>query len=130
MQKTNNHSLSTRYFLWKLTRNLLIGITVIACCLGVGMLGYHHYEKMSWVDAYVNAAMILSGMGPISPLLTESGKIFAGSYALFSGIIFLFVIALILSPLVHRFLHKFHMEDEIRKQKQNHLQKGNHDKQP
>lgn len=71
------------------------------------MLGYSYYEKMNWVDAYINATMILSGMGPVSPLKTDAGKIFAGSYALFSGIIFLIVIAVIFAPLVHRFLHKF-----------------------
>lgn len=108
---------SIRHFIWKLSRNLLIGTLIIVFCLGVGMLGYHHYEKMSWVDAYVNAAMILSGMGPVSPLETEPGKIFAGSYALFSGIVFLFVMALILAPIVHRFLHKFHMEDDENKNK-------------
>lgn len=99
-------------FIKKFTRNLLIGIAVIALCLGVGMFGYHHFEKMPWVDAYVNAAMILSGMGPVVELKTTAGKIFAGSYALFSGIVFLFVIALIFAPIVHRFLHKFHMEEK------------------
>lgn len=62
---------------------------------------------MGLVDAFVNAAMILSGMGPLSPLKTEGGKIFAGFYALFNGIIFLVIIAIIFAPLVHRFLHKF-----------------------
>lgn len=75
------------------------------------MSGYHHFEKMSLVDSYVNAAMILSGMGPVSALQTTDGKIFAGTYALFSGIIFLFVMALIFAPIVRRFLHKFHMEE-------------------
>ncbi len=60
MQKPNNNALSMRHFLWKLARNLLIGAAVIAFCLGAGMIGYHHFEKMSWVDSYVNAAMILS----------------------------------------------------------------------
>lgn len=76
------------------------------------MAGYHYFEEMSWVDAYVNAAMILSGMGPISPMQTVGGKLFAGSYALFSGIVFLFIMALIFAPIVHRFLHKFHMEEK------------------
>lgn len=75
------------------------------------MAGYHYYESMSWVDAYVNAAMILSGMGPVNPLQTDAGKIFAGSYALFSGIVFLVVIAVIFAPVIHRFLHKFHLEE-------------------
>ena len=77
----------------------------------MGMIGYHYFEKMSWIDAYVNAAMILSGMGPVAELKTDTGKIFAGSYALFSGIVFLVVMALILAPALHRFLHKFHIEE-------------------
>lgn len=79
------------------------------------MIGYHHYEKMSWVDAYVNAAMILSGMGPVSNLQTTAGKIFAGSYALFSGIVFLVAIALIFAPVIHRVFLFFHIEDEKNK---------------
>ena len=94
-----------------MARHVLIGIAVILGSLGVGMLGYHHFENMAWVDAYVNAAMILSGMGPISTLTTEGGKIFAGTYALFSGILFLVVIAVTFAPVVRRFLHRFHMEE-------------------
>jgi hypothetical protein len=75
------------------------------------MYGYHYFEEMSKVDAFVNTAMILSGMGPMSTLHTSEGKIFAGIYALFSGIIFLVVIAIIMAPVVHRFLHKFHMDE-------------------
>jgi hypothetical protein len=101
-----------RQFLKKLIRNFLIGFFIILLSLGVGMIGYHHYEKMSIVDAYVNAAMILSGMGPVSTLQTDGGKIFAGTYALFSGIIFLVIIAIIFAPLVHRFLHNFHLEED------------------
>ncbi len=109
--------MSIWHFIWKLSRNLIIGTVIIILSLGLGMTGYRYFEKMSWVDAYVNAAMILSGMGPVSPLETDGGKIFAGSYALFSGIIFLFVIALILAPIVHRFLHRFHMEYDKNKKK-------------
>jgi len=65
---------------------------------------------MSWLDAYVNAAMILSGMGPVAELRTDMGKFFAGSYALFSGIIFLVIMTIILAPIVHRFFHYFHVD--------------------
>lgn len=75
------------------------------------MWGYHHFEHMDMVDAYVNAAMILSGMGPVSTLQTPEGKIFAGSYALFSGIIFLVIIAIMGSPIFHYFFHMFHIEE-------------------
>lgn len=98
-------------FYLKLGRNLVIGILIIALSLFLGMLGYHHYEKMDWVDAYVNAAMILSGMGPVSVLQTEGGKLFAGSYALFSGIIFLVVIAIMGAPVFHRVFHALHIEE-------------------
>ena len=99
-------------FLKKLLFNILLGFFIMAISLILGMMGYHYFEKMSLIDAYVNAAMILSGMGPLSPLETASGKIFAGTYALFSGIIFLVVIAIIFAPVGHRFLHKFHLEED------------------
>jgi hypothetical protein len=73
-------------FLIHLTRNVLIGCLSISIALYIGMLGYHVYEHMNWVDAFANAAMILSGMGPLTPLVTTAGKIFAGCYALFSGL--------------------------------------------
>lgn len=103
--------LPVRAFLKRVARNLAIGLSIIGVSLWVGMFGYHHFEKMNWVDAYVNASMILSGMGPVTELHTDDGKIFAGSYALFSGIIFLVVIAIIIAPLFHRFFHKFLIKD-------------------
>ena len=99
--------LPTNVFIKRVVRNLLISFVLVVVSLGLGMLGYHHFEKMSWVDAYENAAMILAGMGPVAPLKTECGKIFAGSYALFSGIVFLIAIAVIIAPIFHRFLHRF-----------------------
>ncbi len=99
-----------RVFLRKMLRNGLIGLIIVLFSLTIGMIGYHHFEHLSWIDAYVNAAMILSGMGPVNPLQTAEGKIFAGTYALFSGIVFLIVIAIMFAPVIHRFLHKFHIE--------------------
>jgi len=83
---------------------------VCVVSLGIGMAGYHFLEHLGWVDSFVNAAMILSGMGPLAPLQTTSGKIFAGCYALFSGLAFITSIGLIFAPVFHRFLHKFHLE--------------------
>jgi hypothetical protein len=91
-----------------------LGVAVIVASLGIGMIGYHGFEKMAWVDAFVNAAMILSGMGPVATLQTDGGKIFAGCYALFSGISLIAILGIIFAPVVHRFLHKFHLEDEER----------------
>jgi len=76
------------------------------------MLGYQRYEGMSWVDAFVNAAMILGGMGPVGELHTSDGKIFAGCYALYCGLILIASISIILAPIVHRFFHHFHAEIE------------------
>ena len=94
-----------------------LGLMVIAGSLGIGMIGYHTFEKLPWIDAFVNAAMILSGMGPVATLQTDGGKIFAGCYALFSGIAFISIMAIIFAPVIHRFLHKFHLEDERRRGK-------------
>ena len=95
---------------------LLVG-GVILVALGVGMAGYHVFEEMPWIDAFVNAAMILSGMGPLAPLKSTGGKLFAGGYALFSGLLFIVVAGMILAPLAHRLLHKFHLETESKKEK-------------
>ncbi len=102
-------------FFKKLVKNILIGILIIFLSLFLGMMGYRHYENMSWVDAYVNAAMILSGMGPVSTLQTDNGKIFAGTYALFSGIVFLVFMAIIFAPVIRYFLHQFHLEEDKEK---------------
>jgi hypothetical protein len=99
-------------FALRLVFNLIVGVFIILICLWIGMSGYHYFENMSWIDSYVNAAMILSGMGPIQELKTDGGKIFAGSYALFSGIIFLFFIALVFAPIFHRCYHQFHLKDD------------------
>ena len=81
------------------------------------MIGYHHFENQSWLDAFVNAAMILSGMGPLTPLQTSAGKLFAGFYALFSGLAFITTVGIILAPVVHRFFHKFHLEHDSQDEK-------------
>jgi hypothetical protein len=88
----------------------MMGVGLITAALLIGMIGYHVLESMSWVDSFVNASMILSGMGPVGELKTTAGKIFAGCYALFSGVAFLTSIGLIFAPVFHRFLHKFHLE--------------------
>jgi hypothetical protein len=83
---------------------------LIALSLGVGMCGYKYLENMSWVDAFVNAAMILSGMGPVEMLRTREGKIFAGCYALYSGLALILATGLIIAPMLHRLMHQFHIE--------------------
>jgi hypothetical protein len=73
-------------------------------------VGYHGLEKLPWIDAFLNAAMILSGMGPVATLQTNAGKLFAGCYALFSGLALISIIGIIMAPVVLRFLHKFHLD--------------------
>lgn len=109
-EKRHEPLASTSKFLVRLARNIILGLLLIAIAEYIGMTGYHYFENMSWIDAFVNAAMILSGMGPLSPLATNAGKIFAGFYALFSGLAFIFVIGIILAPILHRFFHKFHLD--------------------
>ena len=78
--------LPRREYYRRIARHAALGFSVIAVALGIGMTGYHFFEKLPWIDAFVNAAMILSGMGPVATLQTDGGKIFAGCYALFSGL--------------------------------------------
>src|SRR5262245_11091381 len=98
-------------FLWRVLyffafASLLVGLSLI-----LGMVGYHVCEGMGWIDAFVNASMILSGMGPHEPLRTDAGKIFAGIYALYSGLALLVATGILFTPLVHRLLHRFHIEE-------------------
>jgi len=88
-----------------------LAIGVLAASLGIGVLGYRLLEPMSWIDALLNASMILGGMGQITPLVTEAGKLFASAYALFSGVVFLAVSAILVAPIAHRLLHRLHLED-------------------
>ena len=99
-------------YLARVARSAWIGLGLVALALAIGMLGYHSFEPLSWVDAFANAAMILSGMGPLATLQTSAGKIFAGCYALFSGLGFIVIVGVVFAPVVHRFLHTFHVEVE------------------
>jgi hypothetical protein len=106
--------LPRKVYFQRLARNAAIGTVVLAGSLGIGMIGYHTFENLPWIDAFLNAAMILSGMGPVATLQTNAGKIFAGCYAIFSGIALITIMGIIFAPVVHRFLHKFHLQDEGR----------------
>jgi hypothetical protein len=85
---------------------------MIIFSLLIGILGYHYFESLSWLDSLLNASMILGGMGPVNALQTNGGKIFASFYALYSGIILLASVGILFTPLFHRFLHRFHLELE------------------
>jgi len=77
----------------------------------IGILGYHYIAGFDWIDSLLNASMILTGMGPVGPLTTTAAKIFASAYALFSGLVFISVIGVVLAPVMHRVLHKFHIDE-------------------
>jgi len=104
--------LSRAAFLLRLFRHALTAFLLVAAALGLGVMGYHHFEGLSWVDSVLNASMILTGMGQVSELRTTGGKLFASAYALFSGIMFLTVAAVLFAPAIHRMLHRFHIEVE------------------
>jgi len=97
-------------FVKHIIRNILLVIFAIIIALSIGIFGYHHFENMSFVDAFLNAAMILSGMGPVTELHTTGGKIFAGCYAIFSGLMFIVIIGLLLAPVVHRIFLKMKLD--------------------
>lgn len=102
--------ISRSRFVRRMLRAIGVWWVLALCGLFIGMAGYSYFEGMSLPDAYVNAAMILSGMGPLGELKTTAGKIFAGSYAIFSGLIIVIATSFVLAPIFHRVLHHFHVE--------------------
>ncbi|MBL7931047.1 MAG: hypothetical protein JNL60_04050 [Bacteroidia bacterium] len=101
-----------RHFAGKLFRNLLWGCSFMAFSILLGIMGYHYFFHLSWVDSLYNASMILTGMGPVDAAPNDSAKVFASLYALYSGVAFLTCVAVILSPAIHRFLHRFKLDVE------------------
>lgn len=99
-------------FLERLLVHAGIGIGLILAALLIGMIGYRATEAMSWLDAFLNASMILGGMGPVEVLQTTAGKMFAGMYALFAGMAFLVIAGIMIAPLAHRLLHRLHLEED------------------
>lgn len=93
---------------------LALGLTaaIVAVSLLAGTLGYHLIAGLGWIDALLNASMILTGMGPVDPMKDTASKLFASAYALFSGVVFLSAVAILLSPILHRIVHAFHIDDE------------------
>lgn len=100
------------HFMRRLALHFLMSLILLGGSLFVGMAGYAHYEQMHWRDAFINAAMLLGGMGPVNAPVTDAGKVFAGFYALYAGLVFLIVLAISLTPVIHRLLHTFHWEED------------------
>ncbi len=99
-------------FLLRLGGNVFWSLIIIGVSVVGGMAGYHYTEHMSWLDAFANASMIASGMGPLAPLATVDGKWFAGFYALYSGLVLVGASSLILAPILHRVMHSLHVDDD------------------
>jgi hypothetical protein len=107
--------LGRRQFAGRLAVSFCFASTLVGVSLLGGMIGYHVLEGMGWIDAFANAAMILSGMGPLDPPTTQGGKIFAGIYALYSGLALILAAGILFTPVIHRMLHKFHLEADGKK---------------
>ena len=99
-------------FVKRLAACAALALGIMAFSLGIGTVGYHHLAGLTWVDAIYNASMILGGMGPVAELHSDGAKLFASAYALYSGLVLIATIGLALSPLIHRFLHRFHLDEE------------------
>jgi hypothetical protein len=99
-------------FLRRLAMCLAIAGALVGGGVGVGLLGYHYLAQFSWMDSLLNACMILTGMGPVGTLPNDTAKLFASLYALFSGLVFISVMAVLITPVMHRLLHKFHIAEE------------------
>ena len=106
--------LPRRKFYHRLGRSIGSGFALLGFSLGIGIFGYHFIGGLAWIDAFLDAAMILSGMGPLSQLHSDPAKLFAGCYAIYCGLALITIAAVILSPVIHRALHKFHLEDDAR----------------
>ena len=98
-------------FLIRFLRYLGFTILLLSLSLGIGVLGYHYLDELSWLDSLLNGSMILTGMGPVDPMKNDAAKWFASCYAIFSGVAFLSIVSVFLSPLVHRFLHMHHLDE-------------------
>ena len=99
-----------RIFISRLARMGIIAFSATLVCLLIGIAGYHYIARLAWIDSLHNASMILSGMGPVATINNDSGKLFSSFYALFSGVAFITNVGIFLSPAIHRFLHKIHLE--------------------
>jgi hypothetical protein len=97
-------------FAWRLVTSIGLGSIMVGAALLIGIAGYHWIAGFGWIDSILEASMILGGMGPVNPLPSQGSKLFAAGYALFSGLIFIGVMSIVLTPVMHRLLHRFHLE--------------------
>ncbi len=113
MYEPKTHPLLSRArFIRRVLLHAATALALLLLSLLLGMWGYAYFEHLAWRDAFLNSAMLLGGMGPVDPPHSNGGKLFAGLYALYAGLIFLIVAGLVLAPVVHRIMHRFHLEQE------------------
>jgi hypothetical protein len=111
MSKADNRELTAK-FVTHLKFNVLLAATLLGISLAIGMVGYHWLAPMGWTDAFLNAAMLIGGMGPVDPLTNDSAKLFAGAYALYCGVVFIATAGLVLAPVGAHVLHRFHLDKD------------------
>jgi hypothetical protein len=111
-ERKNEKLLSLPLFLKRMALSGLLASAIVFIALFAGIIGYHSIAHLRWIDSLLNASMILTGMGPVDPMTTTPAKLFASAYALFSGVVFLSAVAIVLSPIFHRILHAFHLDDD------------------
>ncbi len=111
-ERLNDPLLSRAQFARRQFKYIGFAVLFIGGSLLAGICGYHFTERLSWLDSFLNAAMILGGMGPVATVQTTAGKIFAGCYALYSGLAVIAAVGIIAAPIIHRFLHRFHLEEK------------------
>ena len=111
-EKHSEPLLSRGKFILRMIYHFLTSLAIMSVSLGIGVIGYHGFEKLSWLDALLNASMILGGMGPVNPITSAAGKWFASFYALFSGMIFLGIVGIVAAPIFHRILHIMHLDGD------------------
>jgi hypothetical protein len=107
-ERRGDKLISRKLFLRRIAKSLLGSVLIVAASLLVGASGYHFTEKLPWLDAVLNASMILGGMGPVDTIKTDGGKLFASIYALYSGLVLIALIGFLLAPVFHRLIHSFH----------------------
>lgn len=110
-ESRRDRPLARGHFIRRMVLHAVAALALFAVSLALGIWGYGHFEGLPWRDGFLNAAMLLGGMGPVDPPRTDAGKLFAGSYALFAGLLFIVTAGLLLAPVVHRVLHTFHWEE-------------------
>ena len=110
-QKHTPHQLKSR-FREHMRANLTVAFLILVTSLGIGMVGYHQLAGLGWVDSFLNASMLLSGMGPVSKLQSDGAKLFAGLYALYCGVVFIASVGLVMTPVASHLLRRFHLDEK------------------